>query len=570
MKILNIKYLAIAAVLITGFSSCEDFLNRPTEDSYTIDSFYQTDEQCFQSVNPLYNSPWYDFQRGFVKIGDVLSGNIFYGTDNAYQSFVLKSSDTDLKNASASLWSVNAYCNGIIENIEAKSGPNVSETTKKTVKGEALTWKAMTYFYLVRCFGAVPIIHNNSEIISSNQSNSLYRNKIEDVYTYIVKTLEKAIELLPEQNAEGRIDKYCAYGLLAKVYLTKSGYGRASSGDRNTDDLAKAAEYARLVIKQSGRSLMPVYSDIFRLKNNTCEESLIAWRWTVGTHWTCQNTFQSDLAMAGWSEFGDTWGSWVSPTVDLQNLFGEDAKNKTTRFNVDDRRKATMMMMTDHYDYFWADRGGFTFDWDGSKKTAPNGDTYQLTYGAPTGANCVKHIVGDNQDHKDGSGLDMQRMQTSLATHLLRLADVYLIYAEAVLGNSASTSNSAALEAFNAVRSRSIKNATPKTSITFDDIFNERRMELACEGDFWYDFVRLSYYKPNEAKARLAAQERGSWNNLDAYYKGEADKSTVTLGSWKVAASNIFFELPFPDTDQTANPNLSKEPVSFDFSSIGY
>ncbi len=570
MKILNIKYLAIAAVLMTGFSSCEDFLNRPTEDSYTIDSFYQTDEQCFQSVNPLYNSPWYDFQRGFVKIGDVLSGNIFYGTDNAYQSFVLKSSDSDLKNASASLWSVNGYCNGIIENIDAKSGPNVSETTKNTVKGEALTWKAMTYFYLVRCFGAVPIIHNNSEIISSNQSNSLYRNKIEDVYTYIVKTLEKAIELLPEQNAEGRIDKYCAYGLLAKVYLTKSGYGRASSGDRNTDDLANAAEYARLVIKQSGRSLMPVYSDIFRLQNNTCEESLIAWRWTVGTHWTCQNTFQSDLAMAGWSEFGDSWGSWVSPTVDLQNLFGEDATNKTTRFNVDDRRKATMMMMTDHYDYFWADRGGFTFDWDGSKKTAPNGDSYQLTYGAPTGANCVKHIVGNNQDHKDGCGVDMQRMQTSLATHLLRLADVYLIYAEAVLGNSASTSNSAALEAFNAVRSRSIKNATPKTSITFDDIFNERRLELACEGDFWYDFVRLSYYKPDEAKARLAAQERGSWNNLDAYYKGEADKSTVVLGSWKVAPSNIFFELPFPDTDQTANPNLSKEPVSFDFSSIGY
>jgi starch-binding outer membrane protein, SusD/RagB family len=570
MKFYNIINMAIASILMVGMTSCEDFLNRPTEDSYTIDGFYQTDAQCFQSVNPIYNSPWYDFQRGFIKIGDVLSGNIYYSTDNAYQSFVLKSSDTDLKNASASLWSVNAYCNSILENIDMKAGPDVSETTKNTVKGEALTWKAMSYFFLVRCFGAVPIIHNNSEIISSNTSNSLYRNKIEDVYTYIVKTLEKAIELLPATNEAGRIDKYCAYGLLAKVYLTKSGYGRSATGDRNTDDLAKAAEYAKKVIDESGRTLMPVYSDIFRLKNNISPESLIAWRWTVGTHWTCQNTEQSDLAMQGWSEFGDCWGSWVSPTIDLQNMFNEDARNKTSRVNTDDRRKATMMMMTDHYDYFWADRGGFTFDWDGTKHTASNGAEYQLTYGAPTGANCVKHLVGDNQDHIDGCGVDMLRMQTSLATHLLRLADVYLIYAEAVLGNNSSTSDAGALKAFNAVRARSIKNYTPVTSITFNDVFNERRMELACEGDFWYDFVRLSYYKPDEAKARLAAQERGSWNNLDSYYKGTIDNSTVTLSSWKVASSNIFFQIPFPDTDQAANPNLSKDPVPFDFSSIGY
>jgi len=568
MKILNIIGLALATVTLVGMTSCEDFLNRPTEDSYTIDGFYQTDAQCFQSVNPVYNSPWYDFQRGFVKIGDVLSGNIYYGTDNAYQSFVLKSSDSDLKNASASLWSVNAYCNSIIENIAMKAGSGVSTATKNTVKGEAMTWKAMTYFYLVRCFGAVPIIHNNSEIISSNKSNSLYRNNIEDVYTYIVKTLEKAIELLPETNDAGRIDKYSAYGLLAKVYLAKSGYGR--SGDRNADDLAKAAEYAKIVIDKSGRSLMPVYSDIFRLANNKCEESLIAWHWTVGTHWTSQNTEQSDLGLNGFSEYGDTWGSYVGPTIDLQNLFGEDASNKTSRINNDDRRKATMMMMTDHYDYFWADRGGFTYDWDGTAKIASNGASYQLTYGTPTGANCVKHIVGDNQDHIDGVGTDMLRMQTSLSTHLLRLADVYLIYAEAVLGNGSSTSDAGALSAFNAVRGRSVKNYTPKTSITFDDIFNERRLELACEGDFWYDFVRLSYYKPEEAKARLAAQERGYWNNIDSYYKGEVDKSEMTVGTWKVSASNIFFEIPFPDTDLAANPNLAKDPVPFDFSSIGY
>ena len=565
MKILTIKSLAIAFILLFGMSSCSDFLNRPAEDTYTTDGFYQTDAQCFQGVNALYNSPWYDFQRGFVKIGDVLSGNIYYGTDNAYQTFVLKSSDSDLKNASASLWSVNAYCNTIIENINLKAGSAVTQTTKNTVKGEALVWKAMTYFYLVRCFGAVPIIHSNSAIIASGTSNSVYRNKIEDVYTYIIKDLEKAIELLPAKNADGRIDRYGAYGLLAKVYLTKSGYG-STDGTRNADDLANAALYAKKVIDESGRSLLPVYSDNFRLANNFNEESLIAWHWTIGSQWTCQNTEQSDLGLNGFDEFGDTWGTWVGLTVDLQDAFGENASS-LTRINTDARRKATMMMQGDHYDYFWTDKGGFDYDWN---KTTSSDGALTVTYGSATGSNCVKNIVGDNADHLAGSGISLARMSTALSMHLLRLSDVYLVYAEAVLGNGASTSDASALKAFNSVRGRSVSNYTAKSSITFDDIFNERRLEFAGEGDFWYDFVRLSYYKPVEAKARLAAQNRGYWNGLEDYYKGKTAKSTVTKTIVNIAESNIFFSIPFPDTDQSANPNLVKDPVSFDFSTISF
>lgn len=57
MKIRYIKYWAFAAVLGMGTVSCEDFLNRPTEDNYNESNFYQNDEQCVQGVNYLYNSP---------------------------------------------------------------------------------------------------------------------------------------------------------------------------------------------------------------------------------------------------------------------------------------------------------------------------------------------------------------------------------------------------------------------------------------------------------------------------------------------------------------------------------
>ena len=402
MKQINkLRNIALITLVILGMGSCKEFLNRPTIDNYNVDNFYQTDEQCFQAVNPIYNSPWYDFQRGFFKVGEVLSGNYYWG-QSPYLTFTINSTDADLVNMSASLWSVNAYCNATLENIDLKAGPDVTEQTKKTVKGEALVWKAMAYFYLVRIFGEVPIVHSNSADISAGDYNEKYKATIPNIYDYIIMTLEKAIEWLPEQNDPGRIDRYSAYGLLSKVYLTKSGYGM--DGSRNAADLQKAAEYALKVIDNSGRELLPVYSDIFRLQNNFSSESLLAWQWKAGRDpWTQQNSLQSDLALEKFSEFADTWGGWAGPSVDLEDAFGEDALS-LTRQNADTRRKATMMMYGDKYDYFWVDKGGF--DWAdfclNVLKTVQSG----------TGANEVKHLVGDNNDHVIGIGYGMENMAT--------------------------------------------------------------------------------------------------------------------------------------------------------------
>ncbi|MBD1435097.1 RagB/SusD family nutrient uptake outer membrane protein [Sphingobacterium sp. DN00404] len=556
----HIQHAVCWGMLAFAFGSCGDFLDRPTVDSYTIDIFYQTDEQCFQAVNPIYNSPWYDYQRGFFKVGEVLSGNYYMG-NSPYLTFTINSTDQDLVNMSASLWSVNAYCNGILENIEAKSGPNVSQVVKNTVKGEALVWKAMAYFYLVRTFGAVPIVHNNSEEIAAGNYNEVFKAPVEDVYQYIVMTLEKAIEWLPLSNRPGRIDRFSAYALLSKVYLTKSGYGQ--SGSRDQTDLDKAAEYARKVIDESGRVLAPVYSDIFRLENNFSSESLLAWHWVSSEVWTSQNTLQSDLALTGFSEFGDTWGDWGGPSVDLQDDFNENALS-LTRNNVDVRRKVTMMMYGDVYAYFWADQGGFDY--------ANFAENVTGEFRSPTGANSVKHLVGNNSDHVAGIGAPMRNMSTSLSTHLLRLADVYLIYAEAIMGNAGSTTDARALEAYNAVRKRAGFSGNTN-SITWQDVWKERRLELACEGDRWYDYVRWHYYEPAAAIAELKGQRRSFYIGLDDFYKTESFDPNVTRYDDNPVIPNItsaHFQLPFPDTDLTMNPNLLKDPVKFDFSSIQY
>ncbi|HUW91745.1 MAG TPA: RagB/SusD family nutrient uptake outer membrane protein [Bacteroidales bacterium] len=556
------RILALALILVTA-GACEEFLNRPTEDTYTVDSFYKTDEQCFQAANVLYNAPWYDFQRGWVKIGDVMAGNIYYSTDDVYQAFILTSSNSQLADASNSLWLVNGHCNAVIENIATKAGPDVSQTTKNTVTGEAMVWKAMAYFYLVRGWGAVPIIHSNSDIIGAGTANELRRNRVEDVYEYIIRTLDKAVTLLPAHSQPGRIDQYSAYALLSKVYLTRSGWGQ--EGTRNQADLDKAKQYAGLVINESGATLEPVYANLFRISTgNRNAENLLSWHWVASDQWTSQNTEQSDLALNNFTGLADSWGTWVGPTIDLERLFGDTASSKV-RVNTDVRRKATMMMYSDFYPYFWRDKGGFTATWDDENNVAG------ATFGVGTGANCVKHIVGNTEDHKAEYGSASLRMATSLSTHIIRLADIYLIYAEAELGNQASTSDPEALRVFNLVRKRAISNATLETSLTFEKIFNERRLELACEGDNWYDFVRLHYYNPTLAKQWINRQERGTYNNLKEYYRDEVAQDAVTLNSFKAnLTDDSKFNLPFPDVDISMNKHLLEEPVEFDFGTIGY
>ena len=118
MKLKNIKYTAVAALTALTMSSCDDFLDRPTEDSYNTDNFYQTADQCLSSVNYLYNSPWYDFQRGFIKVGEVLSGNYYWGS-SPYMNFSVNGSDQDLVNMSYSLWAVIGHATTLYNSLAA-------------------------------------------------------------------------------------------------------------------------------------------------------------------------------------------------------------------------------------------------------------------------------------------------------------------------------------------------------------------------------------------------------------------------------------------------------------------
>jgi hypothetical protein len=191
---------------------------------------------------------------------------------------------------------------------------------------------------------------------------------------------------------------------------------------------------------------------------------------------------------------------------------------------------------------------------------------------SPTGTNSVKHLFGNGYDHEAGLGLSAGNMVNGLSTHILRLADVYLIYAEAMIGNNASTTDASAIDAFHAVRSRAISTYERPASITWEDVWKERRLELACEGDRWFDYVRLSYYNPQRAINELKAQRRDVYYGLDDLYKKYFEDGSFTLTDDQRYNDNpqipnvtvSSFTLPFPTEDVVFNPNLMEDPIHVD------
>lgn len=84
-------------------------------------------------------------------------------------------------------------------------------------------------------------------------------------------------------------------------------------------------------------------------------------------------------------------------------------------------------------------------------------------------------------------------------------------------------------------------------SITLDDVLKERRLELAFEGDYWFDFVRMSYYNMDKAIQTLQNQRRNGYYGLGGLYKAYYEDPT----QWVVNPEEMLYE-----TD-TAKPNVT-------------
>lgn len=530
---LKSKIFYLALIIVGIFTSCsKDFLDRPPLAEISTENFYQTTSDLKLATAALYaGTPWADWTySSYLTIGDVMSGNMVLGwNDDAIQLNTF--SVTGLNNAVRSNWSgmykVIAHCNTTINTINAKTPATVPDLDKNAAIAEARFIRGYAYYNLAVLWGDVPIIEDNTKLICSPL---VPRNKANDVYQFVVNDLVYAAANLPIAGAaweKGRVTTWSAQGLLAKVFLTWSGLKTAGNCQRDQQLLDNAKILAGNVCKNSGLELMDNYADLFKTKNNYNDEALFALRWdpSVGG-WLDGNMLQ--IYSPGGTEISaDGSAGWfgIGPTYDMYLLY---SANDTIR------RKATYMLRGDYYPELNAVGGGFTYKGDTGLK---------------------KHIIGTKKDN-NASIMTL----TSSAEHnaLLRLADVYLVYAEAVLGNNATTSDADALMYFNKVRTRA--GIEPVSSLDVDVILKERRIELAAEGQSWFDLVRLSYYNPQKAIAFLNNQQRVAFSYSSDGVATKADPFGIIT-----PATINSFKLPIPSSEITANPRLSEPPVSYSF-----
>ncbi len=517
-------YLIIMLMSLSLFSCSEDFLDRPPVDQMTIDNFYKTPEELRIATNALYNVVWFNFNdKAFIAIGDVAAGNMITndGAFTAFGNFSATGTSPRLLEAWRSHYGVVSQANMVIYGVNNSDSPELTQAARNLAIGEARFMRGTAYLMLAETWGDVPIIEDNLSLI---EDYKIPKNIVEDVYDFAIRDLKFAADNLLVSDRPGKVTQWSAKGMLARAHLYRSGLGQ--SGTRDAQDLQMARDYAVDVIENSGLALQEDYNSLFTLEGNNNPESLFAFQWVdKGPDWGIQNTHQAYFAPEGKvTAVGDGWGGANGASYDMQQLYE----------NGDERRKATFMYYGDVYPELLQNEGGYLYE----------SESY-------AGSAVKKWVVGTPEDNP---GYTLSFMSTPLNTYVLRLAEVYLIASEAILGDAASTTDADALRYFNAVRNRA--GLSDYTSITFDDIFREKRIELAMEGRIWAELVRWHYFQPDAAIAYIAAQNRGSFTWEDG------EKQVVDQF---YTPTDEDFTFPYPETDISNNPLLSEPAVPYVF-----
>jgi starch-binding outer membrane protein, SusD/RagB family len=522
------QIIFLVAVIIAGMSCKKSFLDRPATDSVTLDNYYNNATEVNGAVGVLYNSVWIDwFDKAFVDVGDVMAGTLFTRDDNykTFYNFNVQSTDGLVGATWKSCYKAAGNASVLIQTFQQKKGKVSNPAYLDLGIAEAKFIRAFAYFYIGRAFGDAPIV-DDPVAITEPGKYLVPRYLQKDVLRFAIEDLKAAEQVLPETPYQpGRVTRYSAKGLMAKIYLYLKDYANAKAKAKEVIDYATA--------NPDKIGLYPDYGYMFTTsKANNNKESLFALQWDASRSWNGGNAYQNYLApypLIGVAPTSAGGYSACVPSIDMLD--------PATGYAPGDLRKGWSVMQQGFHRADWKNNSfpnGFTYDTTGQQTTA-------TTIYTPTRSNVLKYVVGP----AGRSDEPVNAVHTSICTYLLRYADVLLIYAEAALLGGGI--DGTALSAYNAVHQRA--GFTAVGSFTIDDILRERKCEFAFEGDYWFDIQRQGFEK---AKQMVATQERGFYNS-----DGSINSFKVTLNS----ASQLF--LPIPQAETVLDPKLLEPAVPY-------
>lgn len=487
----NLKYIFIILGIIFTASCSNSFLDRAPLDSINTSNYYQTEEDAIAAVNGAYQPlQWPKLYNMRMWTTDIMAGNSIVGAgggDDGIETQDMANFVTSTDNSGVlDLWRGPApgilRCNIVLQKVPDM---DIDESIKNRTLGEAKFLRGLYYFILVQMFGDVPLI-----TVPQEPGDDLrpYRTDKAIVYEQIINDLTDAIELLPTREEYsssdlGRASKGSATGLLAKVYLVQKNYEKVVELTNSVTEL--------------GYQLNALYATNFDVYNKNSIESLFEVQYT------------SNAGESFWDN--ENQSSWLSAYCGPRGadlVAGGSGWNQPTQEFVDAYESGDL-------------RKDETVLYDGCPLFG--GKAYESSY-STTGYNLRKFLV----TKEIASSYDNSPMNFPV----LRYSDVLLMKAEALNELGRTTE---AEEPLNEVRARAgLSAVSGLTQANFKEkVLHERRMELAFEGQRWFDMIRIN----------------------DGQY---ALDFLHSIGKTNATSKHLLW--PIPQKERDSNPNLTQNP----------
>lgn len=360
------------------------------------------------------------------------------------------------------------------------------------LNAELKVLRALVYLWLIDSFGNVPIIEETS--IGGNPTN----NTRAEVFAFIEKSIKDNMDQLVKEDTKTTVNYFTAQAMLAKLYLNAGIY-------TGTPKWAEAEAAADAVINSGKYSLSTNFFANFSERNGGSTENILTLPYDQNNaggfnlpqmtlHYLSQRTYNlQEQPWNGYASLEEFYNKFSDNDVRKKSfLVGPQFASDGTRLN-DISAEAT--------------------DPDGQPLTF----TPQINMLAPNAFRQAGVRVG-KFEFALGAGSSLNNDYP-----LIRLGDIILIKAEAAFRQGKTA---AALTAINQIRKRA--NVSEYTTLTLDNIFDERGFEMFAEASRRSDMIRF-----------------GKWN----------------LPWWEKQASQPFRALfPIPQNQINANPALKQNP----------
>ncbi|OOQ59791.1 RagB/SusD family nutrient uptake outer membrane protein [Mucilaginibacter pedocola] len=465
MKKIYIKMVGLA-VVATLMGSCKKFIDyNPHEDFVTTDLDYFKSETDYRTIVVSAYSP-VQWLNQVTAIGDIASDNSAAGGESASDVLALQQMDdftlTPVNSTLEDLYRV-AYegvnrTNYLMQYKDKNpAGETISFNGKDALYGEVYFLRAYYYFTLVKMWGDVPFFLDKR--ISLTEGRALARSPKAEVYAQIEKDLQAAVAVLPTTSTQpGRITKYAAQGLLGKVYLYENKF-------------AEADAVLEPIITSGAFTLVADYASIYLASGENGTESLFEVQYTNGSpyyNWGGATRGQGNYAVqqngirgisgSGAMPYAAGWSTNL-PTQNLANAYAAgDQRKDVTCFNIEAYKTA-------HPEY---------------------GIQYQVAPYKNSGLYNGKYLP------RKGESSGQIELNYLNNIRVMRYSEVLLMAAEALTRGAGDVTK--AQNYLNQVRRRAFKDNAHDITATGDAlktaIWDERRLELAMDGDRFFDLVR--------------------------------------------------------------------------------